>query len=261
MTKIFVDAAKTPKAQRYHEEIARLFKIVPIEDAEVMVVLGGDGYMLEALHRTKTANVSVYGIHCGTVGFLMNAVEFDEIHDLSQRIEKAIVTKLHPLRVEIQQKSKERTVVHAINEITLHRQTHQVCKLSIEINGKIRMENLAGDGVIVSTAAGSTAYNFSAGGSIIPLGIPLLSLTALNPFSPRHWKGAIIHNTAKITVRVHDSSIRSVQATADFVSFNDIEEAVISEDQSIILNLLFDSDHNLEERVLNEQFAGEKKHV
>ncbi|MES2607171.1 MAG: NAD kinase [Pseudomonadota bacterium] len=256
MIKMYVDAAKTKKAYAYYARIAECFELVPIEQADVIVVLGGDGYMLDALHRTNNIGKPFYGVHCGTVGFLMNAIALEDIESLQQRIEKASVTKLHPLKVEAEQIDGTRTTLHAINEITLQRQTHQVCKLSIAINDKVRLKNLAGDGLIISTAAGSTAYNFSAHGPIIPLGIPLLALTPLNPFRPRHWKGAIIPNTAHIAIEVLDASNRCVEATADYVTIQNITRALIDEDTSVEFHLLFDSDHNLEERILNEQFAG-----
>jgi NAD+ kinase len=255
MIKIHVDAAKTKKAQTYFEKISRFFNPVPIEQADVIVVLGGDGYMLEALHRTQGMNIPLYGIHCGTVGFLMNAIELDAVAGLAARIEQATTTKLHPLKVEIEHMDGIKKNVHAINELTLLRQSHQVCKLAISVNDKMRLDHLAGDGLIVSTAAGSTAYNFSARGPIIPLGVPLLALTPLNPFKPRHWNGAIIPNTAIIDIDVLDAEIRPVTATADYMTFQNIKRALIFEDTSVELNLLFDSDHNLEERILNEQFA------
>lgn len=256
MVKIHVDAAKTRKAHAYYARIAECIEVFPIEQADVIVVLGGDGYMLDALHRTNGMHIPLYGVHCGTVGFLMNAVPLDDIENLMHRIESASVTKLHPLKIEAEQIDGKKTILHAINEIVLHRQTHQVCKLSIAINDKLRLKNLAGDGLIVSTAAGSTAYNFSARGPIIPLGIPLLALTPLNPFRPRHWNGAIIPNTARIDIQVLDASNRLVEATADCVTLQNITRVLIEEDRLVEFHLLFDSDRSLEERILNEQFAG-----
>jgi NAD+ kinase len=257
MIKMYVDAAKTKKAHAYLARMEECFKLVPVDQADVIVVLGGDGYMLDALHRATGNNIPLYGVHCGTVGFLMNAVALEDIESLPHRIAKASVTRLHPLKMEAEQIDGTKTMLHAINEITLHRQTHQVCKLSLSINTKVRLKNLAGDGLIVSTAAGSTAYNFSAHGPIIPLGIPLLALTPLNPFRPRHWKGAIIPNTARIDIDVLDASNRCVEATADYVTLQNVTHALIEEDTSVEYNLLFDPDHNLEERILNEQFGGE----
>ncbi len=255
MVKIHVDTAKTKKAHAYYTRIAECFELFPIEQADVIVVLGGDGYMLNALHRTNDMRIPLYGVHCGTVGFLMNEISLDDIESLPHRIENASVTKLHPLKIEAEQIDGKKTVLHAINEITLQRQTHQVCKLSIAINDKVRLKNLAGDGLIISTAAGSTAYNFSARGPIIPLGIPLLALTPLNPFRPRHWNGAIIPNTARIDIEILEASNRSVEATADYVTVQNITRVLIEEDRSVEFHLLFDSDRNLEERILNEQFA------
>lgn len=252
---MYVDAAKTKKAQSYYKRIADCYALHSLETADVIVVLGGDGYMLDALHRLKDQNIPFYGVNCGTVGFLMNAVPLEDIDSLQSRIENAAVTKLHPLKIEVEQLDGKKEILHAINEMTLHRQTHQVCKLSIAINGKVRLKSLAGDGMIVSTAAGSTAYNFSARGPIIPLGIPLLALTPLNPFRPRHWNGAIVPNTAQISIDVLDAQNRVVEATADYRSVQNIKHVSIHEDKSIEFFLLFDSDRNLEERILNEQFA------
>ncbi|MES2252364.1 MAG: NAD kinase [Pseudomonadota bacterium] len=254
--KIYVDAAKTKKAHSYHTRIADHFKLTSIDEADVVVVLGGDGYMLDALHRAKGAHVPFYGVHCGTVGFLMNSLALDDIESLPSRITKASVTKLHPLKMEALQIDGTKVILHAINEITLQRQTHQVCKLSISINDKVRLKNLSGDGLIISTAAGSTAYNFSAHGPIIPLGVPLLALTPLNPFHPRHWRGAIVPNTARIVIEILDASNRCVEATADCVTIQNVTRALVEEDTSVEFHLLFDPDHNLEERILNEQFAG-----
>ena len=257
MIKIHVDAAKTEKAHAYQARMAMCFDLVPVDEADVIVVLGGDGYMLDALHRTNGMRIPLYGVHCGTVGFLMNAITLDDIESLPDRIARASATRLHPLKMIAEQIDGTQTTLHAINEITLHRQTHQVCKLSIAINDKVRLKNLAGDGLIVSTPAGSTAYNFSAHGPIIPLGVPLLALTPLNPFHPRHWHGAIVPNTARIVVEVLDAANRRVEATADCMTLTNITHVSIQEDTSVEFHLLFDPDHNLEERILNEQFAGE----
>lgn len=255
MLKIHVDAAKTKKAQEFEKRIAECFNICPSEEAELIVVLGGDGFMLDALHRGSNLNLPFYGIHCGTVGFLMNAISLDDIPSLMERLEKASITKLNPLKMTVTQKDGTETILHAINEVTLQRQTYQACKLSIAINEKVRLKNLVGDGIIVSTAAGSTAYNFSANGPIIPLGIPLLALTPLNPFQPKHWRGAIIPNTAHLIINVLDVENRSVEATADNVVIENVIRASIQENPFLELHLLFDPDHNLEERILKEQFA------
>lgn len=252
---MYVDAAKTKKAQSYYKRIVDCYTLHSLEQADVIVVLGGDGYMLDALHRLKDRNIPFYGVNCGTVGFLMNAAPLEDIESLQSRIENAGVTKLHPLKIEVTHLDDKKEILHAINEMTLHRQTHQVCKLSIAINDKVRLKSLAGDGLIVSTAAGSTAYNFSARGPIIPLGIPLLALTPLNPFRPRHWNGAIVPNTAKISIDVLDAHNRTVEVTADYRSVQNIKHVSLHEDRSIEFCLLFDSDRNLEERILNEQFA------
>ncbi|MDP3372277.1 MAG: NAD kinase [Candidatus Paracaedibacteraceae bacterium] len=254
MLKIHVDAANTKKANEYAKRIAECFDISSREEAEIIVVLGGDGFMLDALHRGSNLNLPFYGIHCGTVGFLMNAISLDNIPSLMERLEKATITKLNPLKMTVVQKDGKETVLHAINEVTLQRQTYQACKLSVAINGKIRLEKLIGDGIIVSTAAGSTAYNFSANGPIIPLGIPLLALTPLNPFQPKHWRGAIIPNTAHLTIEVIDAENRSVEATADNIIIKDVIRASIQENPFLELHILFDPDHNLEERILIEQF-------
>ena len=263
---IYVDASRSEAAQRYYKQIAEHIKMCAIEDADVIVVLGGDGYMLTALHRINTQfnragkprwRGAIYGINCGTVGFLMNALNYDDISDLVNRIKKATITKLHPLTLEATQTNGNQHTLIAINEVTLMRQTHQTCRLSIAINGVVRMNSLIGDGVIVATSAGSTAYNFSAHGPIIPLGIPLLALTPLNPFMPRHWRGAIIPNTAEIVIEVEDVTRRPVHVTADCTTIHDIRHVCIKEDTTTEFSLLFDADHNLEQRILNVQFAND----
>lgn len=263
---IYVDASCSEAAQRYYKWIIEHVNVCTIEEAEVIVVLGGDGYMLTALHRINAQfnregklrwNGAIYGINCGTVGFLMNAIDYDDIPNLMNRIENATITKLHPLKLEATQTNGNQHTLIAINEVTLMRQTHQTCRLSIAINGVVRMNNLIGDGVLVATSAGSTAYNFSAHGPIIPLGIPLLALTPLNPFIPRHWRGAIIPNTAEIVIEVEDVARRPVHVTADCTTIHDIRHVSIIEDMTTVFSLLFDADHNLEQRILNVQFANE----
>ena len=222
---------------------------------DILVVIGGDGLMLHSLHNyivNKNNNVPVYGMNYGTVGFLLNQYSEDNLID---RINKAVPTELTVLTMvatDIYQ--KEHSAI-AINEVSLFRSTHQATNLQIKINSKLVMEKLVSDGILVATPAGSTAYNFSAGGSILPLNSNVLSLTAINSFRPRRWRGAILPNSTTIEVDVINPSIRSVTAVADYTEFHYIKNIKIKKENNLTITLLFDKERNLEERIINEQFS------
>lgn len=219
---------------------------------DLIVAIGGDGLMLHMLHEFEKNPLPIYGINCGTVGFLMNSLD-DE--NLLEKINKAKVVTLNPLRMEALDLSGKKHSHIAINEVSLLRQTSQIAKIKIEVNGHERISSLAADGVLLSTSAGSTAYNFSAGGPIIPFGADILALTAISPFRPRKWHGALLPSNSKVRFEILDAKKRPVSASADAIEVRDVCEVVITKDESIAFKILFDSNHSLEERIINEQFG------
>ena len=222
-----------------------------VNEAEVIVALGGDGFMLRTLHRVIQNDAPVFGMKIGNIGFLMNRYSED---DLVQRLADARPVSLNPLRMEVQTESGTETSALAINEISLLRQTNQAAHIRILVNGNIKVEKMVCDGVLLATAAGSTAYNFSVRGPILPLGTDALALTPISPFRPRRWNGAILPSSARVSFEVLDNYKRKVSATADAYEVRDVIRVDAYEDKTIELNLLFDPAHSLEERILNEQF-------
>lgn len=240
-------------ARQAYKEVVRNITPVSIDEADVIVVLGGDGTMLQAMHETLNADKPIYGMNCGSVGFLLNQYSPDYLLD---RIEKARTVSLNPLRMKVFRKNGEIVEAPAINEVSLWRNSRQAAKIQIDIDGVNRLSELICDGVMVATPAGSTAYNLSAHGPIIPLRAHALALTPICPFRPRRWRGAILHHDAKITLRVLEQDKRPVHAAADSLEVTDVECVEISEDRTINIQLLFDLDYSLEERIFNEQFLG-----
>ena len=222
-----------------------------VDDAEVIVALGGDGFMLRTLHRVIHTDLPVFGMKIGNIGFLMN--RYSE-NDLPQRLADARSVSLNPLRMEVETESGAKTSALAINEISLLRQTNQAAHIRIVVNDSIKVEELVCDGVLLATAAGSTAYNFSVRGPILPLGTDALALTPISPFRPRRWNGAILPSSARVSFEVLDNYKRKVSATADAYEVRDVIRVDAFEDKNIELKLLFDPAHSLEERILNEQF-------
>ena len=222
-----------------------------VNEAEVIVALGGDGFMLRTLHRVIQNDAPVFGMKIGNIGFLMNRYSED---DLLQRLADARPVSLNPLRMEVQTESGTETSALAINEISLLRQTNQAAHIRIIVNGNIKVEKMVCDGVLLATAAGSTAYNFSVRGPILPLGTDALALTPISPFRPRRWNGAILPSSARVSFEVLDNYKRKVSATADAYEVRDVIRVDAFEDKNIELKLLFDPAHSLEERILNEQF-------
>ena len=222
------------------------------QDADVLVALGGDGFMLQTLHRYGALGRPVYGMKLGTVGFLMNHQAGE---GLIERIHAAEPAVLRPLEMVAQTESGATVGSLAYNEVSLLRQTRQVAHLSIELNGKPRLDELICDGVMVATPAGSTAYNFSAHGPILPLGANVMALTPIAAFRPRRWRGAVLKADTEVRFRVLDPYKRSVSATADSHEVRDVVEVMIRESRDRTVTLLFDPVHNLEERMLAEQFA------
>ena len=245
-------ASPTEEAQAALALLAKRHGQHAPDDADVLVALGGDGFMLQTLHRHGSAGKSVYGMKLGSVGFLMNHYHDD---GLLERIAAAEPAVLRPLEMLAQTESGASVGSLAYNEVSLLRQTRQAAHLSIDLNGKPRLDELICDGVMVATPAGSTAYNFSAQGPILPLGSSVIALTPIAAFRPRRWRGALLKSATEVRFRVLDPYKRPVSATADSHEVRDVVEVVIRESQDRTVTLLFDPEHNLEERILTEQFV------
>jgi NAD+ kinase len=241
----------TPEADAAANALRQLYGDAGIDQAEVVVALGGDGLMLQTLHRIMNRDLPVYGMNFGTVGFLMNAFA-DE--DLLGRLERARPTHIYPLSMVATDSGGKQHSSLALNEVSLFRSTYQAAKITIMVDGKVQLEELICDGVLLATPAGSTAYNLSAHGPILPISAPLLALTPISPFRPRRWRGAILSNRAEVTFLTRESDKRPVSAVADSIEFKNVRQVTVREDRSHKVTLLFDPGHSLEERVLVEQF-------
>jgi NAD+ kinase len=245
-------AADTPEAQKALLDLRGLYGNALDDEADTLVVLGGDGFMLETLHSIMDRPVPVYGMNLGTVGFLLNEYRSDR---LKQRLGDAVSVALHPLRMRAQMRNGAVEDGLAINEVSLFRETRQAAQIKIAIDGIVRMPELVCDGVLVATPAGSTAYNLSAHGPILPTGANLVALTPINAFRPRRWRGALLPCSSHFRFDVTDSEKRPVSAVADYTEIRDVVSVEVWEDQTNSLTLLFDPEHDLEERILNEQFV------
>ncbi|MBD8064394.1 NAD kinase [Devosia sp. PTR5] len=234
-------------ARRLHERYGQ----ARIEDADVVVALGGDGLMLQTLHAVMELGIPVYGMNFGSVGFMMNGFAED---DLLQKLEAAQRTRIFPLSMSVRDASGATRTALAINEVSLFRSTHQAAKIRISVDGEVRLDELICDGILLSTPAGSTAYNLSAHGPILPIEAPLLALTPISPFRPRRWRGAILSNRAVVTFAMQEPDKRPVSAVADNVEYQNVQEVTVREDRSHGVTLMFDPGTSLEERVLSEQF-------
>lgn len=244
-------ASDGEEAQQALARLSDLYGQAAPEAAEVIVALGGDGLMLEVLHDNMQRGLPIYGMNCGTIGFLMN--EYAE-ESLPERLAAAQPASLKPLEMQAETVSGEKVTALAINEVSLFRESRQAAKLAIGIDGVARMPELVCDGVLVATPAGSTAYNLSAHGPIVPIGAPLLALTPISAFRPRRWRGALLPHTATVGIEVLNPKKRPVSATADFTEVRNVKRVEIREKNGTALKLLFDPEHNLEERILTEQF-------
>ncbi len=245
-------ASDLPDAVQARRRLAKTYGEVPAEQADVVVALGGDGFMLEVLHRHMGSGLPIYGMNRGSVGFLMNDFEERNLHHRIELAEKAII---HPLRMTAIDSRGERHEALAINDVSLLRETRQTAKLRIVIDGRTRLEELICDGALVSTPAGSTAYNLSAHGPIIPIDAQILALTPISAFRPRRWRGALLSHKATVAFEVIEAAKRPVSAVADNYEVRGVVRVEVVQDRSISLAMLFDADRNLEERVLAEQFA------
>jgi NAD+ kinase len=245
-------ASDTPAAQKARRVLVRRYGDAPPETADVIVALGGDGLMLSTLQRFMNSGKPIYGMHRGTVGFLMN--EFSD-KQLVERLAAAHVTVIHPLLMRARDAAGRVHRHRAINEVSLFRQTYQAARLRILIDGEERLAELVADGVLLATPAGSTAYNLSVQGPIIPVGAPLLALTPISPFRPRRWRGALLPDRARVIVEVREAAKRPVAAVADHDEVRSVRSVEISMDHDISMHMLFDPGHSLDERILREQFG------
>lgn len=253
--KVALVASETARAQEAYANLADQREWVPLDEADAVVVLGGDGFMLHTLHKMIDMRriVPAYGMNRGTVGFLMN--RYETRANVTRRLEKARCKTISPLRVTAVTQDGEMHKMIAINELSLLRETRQTAKIEVTVGSRVRIKELVGDGVLVSTPAGSTAYNLSANGPILPLDSSMLALTPISPFRPRRWRGAILPDEMRITLRVLEPAKRPVSAVADQKELRDIAEVIVEIDHSSALELLFDPGQSLAERIVSEQFA------
>ena len=247
-------ASPVEKAREAARQLAGAADWVPLAEADAAVVLGGDGFMLQTLHQMLDDGrvIPAYGINLGTVGFLMNPHRSGNI---AARLAKARHIAVSPLRMTAITNDGAHHVHNAINEVSLLRETRQTAKIEVTVNDKVRIPELACDGVLLATPAGSTAYNLSANGPILPLTSNMLALTPISPFRPRRWRGALLPNKAKVTIEVLETEKRPVAAVADHDEVRSVRRVDVAMDHTISLNMLFDPGHNLDERILREQFG------
>lgn len=241
----------TPEADAAAARLKARYGDYGLETADIVVALGGDGLMLQTLHRVMRVGVPVYGMNFGSVGFMMNTFSED---NLEQRLSVVQRTRIYPLSMQVLDTSGKTQTALALNEVSLFRSTYQAAKIEIIVDGETRLDELICDGALLSTPAGSTAYNLSAHGPILPIEAPLLALTPISPFRPRRWRGAILSNRAIVKFVTREAAKRPVSAVADNVEFQNVLEVTVQEDRTHGVTLLFDPGTSLEERVLSEQF-------
>ena len=244
-------ASESEAAQLALHELRQRYGTIEPQDADIIVPLGGDGFMLETVHRFVSSRLPIFGMHRGSVGFLMNSYRLD---GLTERLAAAQPVVLHPLEMIASQEEGGPHRAIAFNEVSLLRESRQAAKLRISVDGVVRLEELMADGILLSTPVGSTAYKFSAHGPIIPLGAGILALTPISAFRPRRWRGAILPHGARVKIEALETDKRPVSAVADYTEVRDVVAVEIRENRDIAMTLLFDREANLEERVLKEQF-------
>lgn len=245
-------SANRPEAVSARQALEARYGSVPVEQADVIVALGGDGFMLETLHAALKIQKPIFGMNLGSVGFLMN--DFAD-EGLLERIAEASPTVVHPLEMRAVTVAGEEHSGLAINEVSLLRQTRQSAKLAIAVDGRVRLGELICDGVLVATPAGSTAYNLSAHGPVVPLGSGILALTPISAFRPRRWRGALLPHTASVAFDILEAEKRPVSAVADDLEVRNVARVEVAERRDLALTMLFDAHRSYEERVLAEQFA------
>ncbi len=246
----FVSSNK-PEAIKALKSLKRLYENVPPNEADVIVALGGDGTVLKSLHDFLKNKIPIYGMNRGFVGFLMN--QFAE-KNLLKRLSEAIPYKLYPLIIKSYDKKGNIQNGLAFNDVSMIRNSPRIAKIKVQVNNKIRINEFLGDGCLISTPAGSSAYNLSLRGPVIPVGAQVLALTPISPYRPRRWRGALLNNDVKITLHSLDHESRPVRAEADFMEFDDLVKLEIKLDKTKFMNLLFDPGHDMEERIITEQF-------
>ena len=244
-------ASSNNEAIEQKKVLEEQYGINSLDNADVIVVLGGDGFMLEAIKSHMSHNLPLFGLNYGSIGFLMNTSNKD---DLIKRINLSQSIVIAPLSMKVKSFDGNSHEAIAINEVSLLRETHQASKIKISIDDKVRLDELICDGILISTPSGSTAYNLSAHGPILPINADVLALTPISAFRPRRWKGAILNNRSEVRFEVIDGKKRPVSAVADSTEFRDIESVTVKQDNENSIQLLFDEQHSFEERILNEQF-------
>ena len=246
----FVGARQAAAQEAFKRLSARYDHVAP-DKSDIVVALGGDGFMLQTLHRHMERRVPIYGMNQGSIGFLMNHYNED---GLMERLADAQATELNPLRMTATDAQGKAHQALAINEVSLRRNSHLAAKIRIEVDGVVRLEEMICDGVLVATPAGSTAYNLSAHGPIVPIGAGVLTLTPVSAFRPRRWRGALLPRDATVVFHTIHAEERPISAVADFTEINNVVKVVVREDRSLAPILLFDPEHNLEERIIAEQY-------
>ncbi|MGC4107187.1 MAG: NAD kinase [Thermomicrobiales bacterium] len=252
VTRLAFLASDRPEAQEARERLAARYGDAGVEGAQAIVALGGDGFMLEVLHGQKDHSRPIYGMNRGSVGFLMNEYSEDGLLERINAAERAVIHPLTMVAIDTQRRTHR---AMAINEVSLLRQTRQTAKLRISVDGKVRLGELSCDGALVATPAGSTAYNLSAHGPIIPLDARVLALTPISAFRPRRWRGALLAHTARVSFEILEADKRPVSAVADNFEVRNVVEVHVAEDRDTSMHMLFDAGRSLEERVLAEQFS------
>ena len=258
--RIAIISSNSKKAIKRRKMLAEKYDLIDLgsnlekklPEVDLIIALGGDGLMLHLLHLIATKNIAVYGINFGTVGFLMNRDCGRE--NLLKKIESAKASILKPLKMIATDADNKKHQFLAINEVSLLRQKHQTAKIKVTINKKERIENLAADGILVATAAGSTAYNSSVGGPIIPFASDIIALTPISPFRPRNWHGALLPKNSQVKFTILDYKNRPVSASADYHEVRNVKKVEVVEDKKLQFTILFDENHSLEERIIREQF-------
>jgi NAD+ kinase len=244
-------ASSAPEAQAALKELSKLYGNAKGE-ADVIVALGGDGHMLQTLHKTFKRDLPIFGMNCGSVGFLMNDYS---PRNLLERLDLTEAQAIHPLRMKAKTVGGKSQTALAFNEVSMLRETRQAAKLRISIDGRVRIDELICDGILLSTPAGSTAYNLSVNGPILPIDAALLALTPISAFRPRRWRGALLSRASKVVFEILEADKRPVSAVADHTEVREVAEVAVAEDPTVSVTILFDPDRSLQERILAEQFV------